>query len=92
MNKQTEVKTAAEIKHYAIEKEFQNWLEKVFGNQASKNQVIEMRKAFFCGGFVVLNKICDFSELSTEIAETKFDNVLAELQTRIEGWAKDGTT
>ncbi len=75
-----------------VEKAFEEWLEKVFfGVDLDAGQVIEMRKAFFCGGFVVLHKLCDFGDLPADIAETKFDNILAEMQTRIEGWAKDGT-
>ena len=84
------MKTPA-IKHDLVEKEFLHWLEKVYGDGASENQVIEMRKAFFCGGFVFINKICQFGDLPAEIAETKFDNILAEIEERVRGWATDGT-
>jgi len=75
-----------------IEKEFDNWLEKVFGDiELTEIQIGEMRQAFFCGGFIVLNKLVDFGTLPADIAETKFDNVLAEIETRVKGWAKDST-
>ena len=84
--------TSKNVPNDEIEKEYENWVTAVYGESCTEIQKTEMRKAFFCGAFSVIGKICEFDQFEAEVAAKKFDDILGELEERVKGWAQDGET
>ena len=73
--------------HKAVQKQYNEWVTKVYGGKGmTKEQREEMRKAFFSGAFVMLNMMREASDLPEDIAVSKVDLYLDELLLEIQKW------
>ena len=72
----------------SIEKQYQEWLSKVYGRKGlTRDQKEEMRKAFFSGAFVAISLVGEYSQSETEdVAVAKIDAISAEIGSRILEW------
>lgn len=70
--------------------EYENWESKVFKDvELSELQKTEMKKAFFAGGYVAINKIVEATDNQSEdVAVTKIDNIHNEITTTMKQWMK----
>lgn len=73
-----------------IEKQYQEWLSKVYGRKGlTKDQKEEMRKAFYSGAFVMLCLMDEISSGNTEdISCTKIEIINQELSAQIIKWSE----
>lgn len=71
-----------------MENEFKEWITTVYGGRAmTRVQREEMRKAFFCGGFIVMNIVREVSEVeTTDVACTRLEILAKEMTTQIGIW------
>lgn len=73
-----------------IEKQYQEWLTKVYGRKGlTRDQKEEMRKAFYSGTFVALSLVAEYSVSDTEeVAVAKIDAISSEVSNQIIEWSK----
>lgn len=72
-----------------IQQQYDQWVTKVYGGMGlSKVQREEMRKAFFCGAFVMINLTRELSELPQDIAVSKLELLNLELINQIQEWTE----
>ena len=77
--------------HKLIQKQYNEWITQVYGGKGlTRVQREEMRKAFFCGAFVLMNQTRELSELPEDIACSKLTLINEELLEEIGKWCKNG--
>ena len=75
-----------------IQKQFNEWITEVYdGTGLTAEQREEMRKAFFCGAFVLMNQNRELGEMEDkELAIEQLNVINEELLTEITKWLSQG--